>query len=129
ASAGDAVDLIEEDDRCLAAACLLEEAAQGLLALAHPLVHDRGAGHLVERCVALVRDQARELRLSGPGRSAEQDPLYRARFDLFELRAPPQGRLDEFACAVDDLGVSAEALEPGAVGVGGLLEAGDWILA
>ena len=96
ARAADRVELVDEDDRRRRLLRLLEEVAHARRADADDRLDELRGRHREERDVRLARDGAREQRLAGARRAAEQDAVR-------DARAEPAVLL-RVAQEVDDLG-------------------------
>merc|ERR1719440_2620001 len=109
---GDAVDLVDEDDRGRVLLRLLEGLAQVGLGLAGQLRHDLGPVDQEEEGARLVGDGARDERLAAAGRAKHEDAARRLDANALEELRVAQRQLDELADVLQLLAHAADVVVP-----------------
>ena len=104
---GDAVDLVDEDDRGGGLRGLFEHVAQALFGLAIGAAHDFRTVDQKEFGLALVGDGAGKAGLAGAGRAIEQHALGRIDAEALEQLGVAQRQLDHLAQLVDGVAHAA----------------------
>ena len=85
ARGADCVELVDEDDRRRALACVLEQPPDARGAEPGEHLDERRCARGEERRARFIRRRLGEQRLAGPGRAVQQDSLGHTRAETFEL--------------------------------------------